>query len=466
MLEVQKEQGQAMEDFIPMNIRIEHFRDYNRAVGIDLRPYQLDFGWMIIKSVVRNAGEEILASWARQSGKTETVAAVSYFLASCLPTVYKMKPYVDRGVKIGIFAPKKEQADISFNRTKEKFAEGVIEDLLGLSVEINNGNTFLISNKSVIHCSTGSKKATVEGYTFDLVFIEEAEDFYDLRLKKSIFPMLSATNGTRVLIGTPTPERKGYFYERLKHSKKKFLLDYTEAVAYSDKYRNFIEKEKKALGENSDEFRSQYLLEWPSSNLSFIEDVQLFKIRGGRIEESCSKPCSYGIDVGEVVDPSIITVMCDGRILNWLELSTEEYKKQRDLITAFLSSYRLESGYIDANGPGRPLYSFLCESPEIKKTLRPFDVNLQSKSEGYSLLRQELLRDDCPLSYPSDECVSRFKFENEVLALEKTQVGKIMKISKPKGKKYHDDYPDSWMLAFLAGKEKRKAYSGYGVLKR
>jgi len=457
-----------MEDlagFVPDRIRIEHFDNLIKAHKITLRPPQLDLGWRIIRSVVENKGEEILAIFARQSGKTEAIADTAFFLAITLPSVYRLSSWVDSGFRVGIFAPKKEQADICFNRLKERFDQGFAKDLLSIEVTINNGNTIKLSNGSVIHSSTGSKTATIEGYTYDLVFIEEAQDVDDVRLLKSIFPMLSATNGTRVLVGTATPERKGYFYRRLKRSRSKMVVPCTDVFPFSEKYRIYVEKEKKNLGEGSDAFRSQYLLEWPSTDSGFVQEEELYALRIGHVVKSSTERCYYGIDVGKARDLTIVTVIReDGKVLNWLELAGENYNDQKDAIVAFLKDYpNLISGYIDANGPGEPLYDFLRGAdPKIRVSLSPFETNLPHKSEGYILLRQKILNRE--ISYPSDEIVSRYKFENEMLDLEKSYQGNLMRVSGPK--KGHDDYPDSCMLATMAMIQRKPTYMGYTSIKR
>jgi len=82
---------------------------------IKLYPYQLRFAKRILESVFNDEGAEIISLFARQSGKSETVACVTLFLLIAYPKFFK------RPIRIGIFAPKFEQANITFERIKLRF---------------------------------------------------------------------------------------------------------------------------------------------------------------------------------------------------------------------------------------------------------------------------------------------------------------------------------------------------------
>ena len=84
--------------------------------------------------------------------------------------------------------------------------------------------------------------------------------------------MGAAYNATIVKIGTATTF-KGDFYDaiqrnkaealtRKSHIRNHFEYDWTIAAKYNPKYAKYVEKEKKRLGEKSDEFRMSYCLEW------------------------------------------------------------------------------------------------------------------------------------------------------------------------------------------------------------
>ena len=92
-------------------VHIDHLLNLIRETnGRTLYPYQVPFAWAILESVFNCRGKEIKAHWARQIGKSEILAAVSYFLTTTINTVYEHPAYPE-GIKLGIFAPKKDQAD-------------------------------------------------------------------------------------------------------------------------------------------------------------------------------------------------------------------------------------------------------------------------------------------------------------------------------------------------------------------
>lgn len=60
--------------------------------GIELYPYQREFGLEIIRCLVLNLGEELTGLFSRQSGKTEAVTVVLGGCMVLLPTLAKQMP--------------------------------------------------------------------------------------------------------------------------------------------------------------------------------------------------------------------------------------------------------------------------------------------------------------------------------------------------------------------------------------
>jgi len=429
-----------------------------RRGGIELRPYQVELGWKIIESVIERKAEEIFALQSRQSGKTETIACVSYFLA-VLPSIYKAFIDRDQKIRIGIFGPKKEQADIAFERVKERvYGTGFMRDFFGIEVLSDNQRTLRLSNGSIIRSSTASYQSNIEGFTFDLVIVEKAQDGDETRLTKSIFPMTSATGGTRVLLGTPTFEGSGYFYEQVtKHPNKVFVVDWREAGKYSSHYRSFVKKEMRRLGVGSDAFRSQYELEWIVGDRAILTPEQLYRMRdGSRSYREFNKRCYVGIDVAKHRASTVVTVISDEqknlfRILNWLELRGLPYETQATQIRNFLSNYRVERGYIDVFGPGEAFFEML--KLDYLRPLKPerYRLNELWRNLLYAL-GQNYMR------YPADECDERFEFERQMLRLQRQIRGGYLQCKAPRGIRESDDYCHSLAYAYYAIERDRGKY--------
>ncbi|NIU82894.1 MAG: hypothetical protein GWN31_05295, partial [Candidatus Thorarchaeota archaeon] len=90
----------------------------------DLFPYEEEFGWRIIYSLLVEDADEITALFARQSGKTETVAVVVCGLMVLLPIFGKIFSRDKRMVKFGeglwcgIYAPNYDLAGVMWKRMK------------------------------------------------------------------------------------------------------------------------------------------------------------------------------------------------------------------------------------------------------------------------------------------------------------------------------------------------------------
>ncbi len=255
--------------------------------GIDLHDYELEFGWRVIYSILVEDAEEITALFARQSGKTETVAVTVCGLMVMLPLLAEKIPHDDRIVKfkdgfwVGIYAPHYHQSDIMFRRMKARmYSQESKATLLDPEIDIDLTKKKVIENlklpnKSSVHCGTAAPQSKIEGETFHLIICEEAQDIDRNALRSSIHPMAAATAGSLVKIGTVN-RVKSDFFEACKRNKrsdivhgrtraakrKHFEFDYTVAQRNNPKYRKYVEKEIERLGYDSDDFRMKYRLHW------------------------------------------------------------------------------------------------------------------------------------------------------------------------------------------------------------
>lgn len=178
---------------------------------IKLHPYQIQFAKRIIESVITNDGAEITSLWARQSGKTETVATVISGLMVILPILAKLFPNYEplqlykKGVWVGIFAPTKEQAQTSFSRVKmrltSKNAKMVMTDPeIAVTFESEKGNPIILTNGSLCMRHTAAKQSQIESKTYHIIWVDECQDVDDHKLRKCL------TGDTRILRGDGTYE--------------------------------------------------------------------------------------------------------------------------------------------------------------------------------------------------------------------------------------------------------------------
>lgn len=483
-------------------------------------PYQIALARRILESLLLHDGATLTSLMARQGGKTEVVGGTSAaasvvlpFLARKFPHDWRLNITDDRGtyrgfrdgLSIGIYAPKQEQSEITFERAKRAFnttgGQKTLKDFK-LKFEENNGNTLAISNGSCILCQSASPQSDIEGETHHLLLIEEAQDVSDLKIRKSLHPMVSSTRGTIVKIGTAST-KKCDFYNTIKSNERAevfngvrqhFFFPWQVCAKYNSLYRKYVEGEKSKLGEFSDEFQMAYCGTWIFERGMFVTPKQLFNIRVVQKVGVWSNSHLRGLqhipnlrahslvgafDWGKSSDSTVFTLGAvdwnnpldaleqedesspDGKkrfvfyrkhVLGWLEWQGDNYEAQIQEILPILTRLipcRLSKLIMDSNACGSPIFDrfnaiFTPQGVEVS----PFNFNAHLKSDGYRSLASDL--ETGRLTYPASDAVRSTagfrRFIQQMLDLRKSWKGGIMQVSHPDEKGAHDDYPDSVML--------------------
>ena len=184
--------------------------------------------------------------WGRQTGKTTSVAAKAIYHAM-LPNQ-----------TILILAPTQRQSSILFNKIRKFITSSV---MLLYSVERMTQTMVHFKNKSTIYALPASDGSGIRGFSANLIIIDEAA-FLREEAISAITPMMAATNGTLILMGTPFG-KYGILYKA-----------YTDSTGYSVSHiqtsanplvsKEFLDREKERLTET--QFRQEYLAE-------FIEEL-------------------------------------------------------------------------------------------------------------------------------------------------------------------------------------------------
>lgn len=471
--------------------------------GKTMYVYQEQFSKRVIRSVLENDGEEITALFSRQSGKSETIALTVGGLMIILPQLANMPMFADDprlmqfkdGLWVGIFAPSQRQAQITYNRIRariqSKSATAVLEDPeFRLYFTTSNGQTVTLSNGSFATAISASEGSNIEGESFKLIICEEAQDISNFKIRKSIHPMGAAYNATIVKIGTATTF-KGDFYEaiqrnklaaqnRTSHIKNHFEYDCNVVAKYNPKYEKYLSKEKKRLGENSDEYRMSYLLQWIIERGMFI-DVLKFERENGEpllertsYDKSCT--CVAGIDIGGKDDDTVITIVeVDWTMPVIMESSTDEetgediiylayncylkdwcrikdmpdYEEQYPLIVDYLSHFNVTRVVCDATREAAISHRLRAN---LKCEVIPFIFTTKSKSEIYKYLDKEISAQRARFCMGENtvQTTEYQLFMSQMGSLLKGYSGQYMTVSHPAERGAHDDFCDSYALAVWA----------------
>lgn len=477
--------------------------------GKVMYPYQGQFSKRIIRSVLENDGAELTALFARQSGKTETVAITVGGLMIILPQLANMPMFLDDprlqmfkdGFWVGIFAPSQRQAQTTYGRMKSRMqckeAQAVLSDPdFRLEFTTSNGQTVALSNGSFCTAISASDSSNIEGESFKFIICEECQDISNFKIRKSIHPMGAAYNATMCKIGTATTF-KGDFYEAIQRNKKEyedgklrvrnhFEYNYKVVQKYNPKYAKYIEREKRSLGETSDEFRMSYMLEWIISRGMFVDIDKVERTCGdeylGRVGSDHRANHVMGIDVGggsakkkNEADSTVVTVVevdWDNPVLmestvdeetkeekiylayntyikDWLEIKpevAEDYEEQYAIIMAYISLWRLSRIVIDAT---REASLGQRIQANVKCEVILFTFSSKSKSDLYKYLQTEINtgRARIPMDKETEDTEEYKKFTQQLADLQKSYSGSFLVVSHPDERGAHDDYPDSWALA-------------------
>lgn len=483
--------------------------------GRVMYPYQGQFSKRIIRSVLENDGAELTALFSRQSGKTETVAITVGGLMIILPQLANMPMFLDDprlsmfkdGFWVGIFAPSQRQAQTTYNRMRGRLqckeAVLVLNDPdFRLDFTTSNGQTVALSNGSFCTAISASDGANIEGESFKFIICEECQDISNFKIRKSIHPMGAAYNATICKIGTATTF-KGDFYEAIQRNKKEhtegklrirnhFEYNYKIVMKYNPRYAKYIEREKRSLGESSDEFRMSYNLEWIISRGMFVDIDELEKNCGDeyldRVVSDTLATHVVGIDVGggsaknrDEADSTIVTVVevdWDAPILmettqdeetgedivylafntyikDWLEIApeiAEDYEEQYHIIMEYLKQWKIARLVVDAT---REASLGQRIRANVRYDVVLFTFSTKSKSDIYKHLNSEIKtgRARFPMGELTKATPEYKKFLEQLADLQKGYSGSHLVVSHPPEKGAHDDYPDSWALAVWGTKD-------------
>jgi len=408
-------------------------------------------------------------------------------LAKAMPDLYEIDMFKD-GLMVGLFAPSNEQSFTAFSRLRDRIRSKNAQMIMN-DVEIDTylendgkGNPMMLSNGSFVRMQTAAKQANIESKSYHVVLIDEAQDCDNMKVRKSIHPMLAAYNGTIIKIGTSNTVRSD-FYDAIrrnirnqqKHGARQthFQFDYKTVSKYNARYKTFVEWEINRLGYDSDEFRMAYRLHFILERGMFITQEELDeKVYDSTLKHAQAEnemDCVVGIDVAKSGDSTVVTVLRVDyenmvrnedtgeeypvkELVNWLEFNGEDHEQQFQQITDWLSQFKVTCIYIDSTGMGDPVADRFAHYYMGQAQVEGYRFTRPSKSTMWKFLYQEISagRLKVPAHPRARRLRSWRKFNAQMLDLEKTYVGQHMVCQHPNEKGAHDDYCDSIGLACLA----------------
>jgi len=400
-----------------------HLRAFIETVSdMTLDPYQVNF----VNDCWNN--KRVVGIFSRQTGKTTMMSLFAIYKAT----------QIDK-LKILIIAPTDRQAGELFARLRG-FAEnsGLIKQFIKNSTQ----REITFTNDSYIRAMpTGDFGHNIRGQTADLIIMEESSYIKSDIVNQVIMPMIAATNGDIIQIGTPF--FKNHFYEAsLSDKYKVHQYDYTHCPRIT---KDFIEEQKANL--TTIEFTMEYMAQ-------FIDETDCF------FNSELIKSCVQEYELNQPIHPKGMFVagvdfagMGEDEasiiILEQNEYTHESKIKIQNILTAKQTKqtqtvgtikilnidYKFRKIYCDNTGIGEGPVDFLKEHlPSVVEGIR---FTLQSKQDMYSNLK--ILMESGRLIIPNHK---KLIMQLMDLRYEATGTGQLKIHHSERG---HDD------LCFIAG---------------
>lgn len=474
--------------------------------GVSLYDYQEVAAYALIYSVITFSGDVKTMLFSRQSGKSETIAFVIDTLCVILPALGNIIPDLEQfktGFRVGLFAPQSDQVTTTYSRALTRLnsanAEMVLEDP-DIDTYLESNVRLKLSNGSYLAGQVASKQSKIESKTYDFVIVEEAQDVDDLIVSKSIEPMLSATGGTLVKVGT-TGMFKNHFYYEIQHNRqldrkikdprirnhfefnyKDIIIDRRKQFKIDGKrfhlnYEADVMRKKERWGEESQAFKLAYALIWDLESGMLLTDKEYNRIINKKLGfqmPGLRDRVVAGIDIGKSPAETVLTIARvfeeqDSekpykQILAWVALGGLDYEAQHHVIMDCVVEFNITTLYADYTGVGKAVVDRLMYACGEYVDIVPYTFTAQSKSDMWFNFISEIQTKH--LIVPANKQVRAtteyMKFEEQMKNCQKYFNGAYMVCEKSDG--YFDDFVDSCALMCLAANSEEEVENEMEVL--
>jgi len=279
-------------------------------------------------------------------------------------------------------------------------------------------------------------------------------------MKTIIFPMAAGATlkCTTVLAGTPSLSiENDHFYKKTRDSKYPFLIDGETAAKQRPAYNRLLTAAKEQLGEESEEFQTQYACRWVQLRNRLVDRETFEKLA----EDYTPDPARYrvaGIDVAKDIDRTVVTIAevepgKDNKeakqihILDWLELESLDYEDQAEEIIQCLDYWKVKAVVIDKNGPGNVVIDMIRKRHPLR--IIPYNFTPKDCDKLYTDYKREI--DQLRLHYPKTPTEGQTRtlkhfIEEHLDAVREVKNNRI-NVHAPNRRDTHDDYVASAALA-------------------
>ena len=357
-----------------------------------------------------------------------------------------------------------------------------------------------LSNGSYLAGQVASKQSKIESKTYDFVIVEEAQDVDDLIVSKSIEPMLSATGGTLVKVGT-TGMFKNHFYYEIQHNRQldrkvkdprirnHFEFNYKDIIIDRRKqfkkdgkrfhlnYEADVMRKKERWGEDSQAFKLAYALIWDLESGMLLTDKDYNRIINKKLGfqmPGIKDRVVAGMDIGKSPAETVLTIAkvienegdkrCHKQILAWVALGGLDYEAQHHVIMDCIVEFNITTLYADYTGVGKAVVDRLMYACGEYVDIVPYTFTPQSKSDMWFNFTSEIQTRHIvvPANKQVRATTEYMKFEEQMKNCQKYFNGAYMVCEKSDG--YFDDFVDSCALMCMAANSEEEVENEMEVI--
>ncbi len=379
-----------------------------RGLRHRLRPYQVEAGRAIARSVFQGQGQSISVMMARQAGKNELSAQLELLLLTA-----HMGWNVDAIKCAPTFQP---QARISMRRLWSRLGEAGLAAVCARE----EGHIIRVGRARQVFLSA-EPQSNVVGHTAQLLLeVDEAQDVDKEKFDREFRPMAATANATTVYYGTPWNDstlleqarETNLELERKDGIRRHYQYDWQAVAECNPAYGRYVERERQRLGENHPLFLTQYCLKPIADGGRLFSPSQRAQLQGEhsrRSQPTAGETYAAGLDIGgeasdgQTADHHDATVLTIGRLVfppsdalvQEPRLEVVEHccfqGERHDLLHGRLVDllgrvWRVRRVAVDATGLGETVARFLATALRPGVVL-PVRFSSESKSRlGYQLL--------------------------------------------------------------------------------
>jgi hypothetical protein len=426
---------------------------YYMANQIGMKPYR----WQDhIMDKINKGFKRMVITTPRQVGKSAMICSIAIW--ACDYNIFK--DCLGSVTKIGIISKTEKQSMklisdirsmmVQGDRNVAKVTGGKYKNHFTAKIDKSKNAT---NSKSQITFANGCEIISlpptdaVRGYTFSMVFVDEAAFVEDDIFYKCILPTVRATDGYVILTSTPNGV-SGYFYEIMDPDNKfdineyyRFWLNYkdidneTEIEKIDTIITSLIErgKEKEALQEYKALFTAQTSAFFDYADVVNCFDTKLTK------KDTFIIPCDCGVDFGMTNSHTVVTI------------SYMNSNNQIERVYHRRYPFGTETNLID----------------DLRELKKKFNIQrfIPDNCAGGFLFIQQMVKEGWnvkPMTFKKDKVAKYFAFRNflkngkiksyideelsiEMKTLQEEETQRSTRIAKPTNGT--DDMVDSWVMS-------------------